>query len=213
MTQLLVTMSFASLWSADGFVPASLKTHRSHLNTACETLPSSFGLRRRRRHRFFLYGKSFEDDDEDDDDDEDYIDTDSLGDWRNFRRSLAMGTNDDEGSSDSITSNEREVTDNEKVLEKQNKELAEEYAAGVWAHQTPTVSDTKAANALPFRSMWKIRAVFLFFLFLTRFLAVALPRFKQYSRKWVDWSYGCPSKWNCIAISGIRSRVPNFAKY
>jgi len=139
MAQLLVTISFASLWNADGFVPASLKAHRSHLNTACETLPSSFGLRRRRRNRSLLYGKSLEDDDDDDDDeDDDYIDTDSLGDWRNFRRSLAMGTNDDEGASDSIISNEREVTENEKVLEKQNKELAEEYASGVWAHQTST---------------------------------------------------------------------------
>ena len=94
------------------------------------------------------YSKSYDDDCEDEeDDDDDYIDTDSLGDWRNFRRSLAMGNGDDLDDGTSISnssttalaaSNEREVTENEKVLEKQNKELAEEYAS-VWAHQTPTV--------------------------------------------------------------------------
>jgi len=94
------------------------------------------------------------DDDDDDDDDDDYIDTDSLGDWRNFRRSLAMDETHDENDSDdnesaatkkkkdstvtSLLENEREVTDNERVLEDQNPALAEEYGSGVWAHQVST---------------------------------------------------------------------------
>ena len=97
-----------------------------------------------------------DEDDDDDDNDDEYIDTELLGDWRNFRRSLAMGTNEDDDDdissgekaiSDSIAaameSNEREVTENEKVLEEQNKELAEEYASGIWAHQISTVSVTR----------------------------------------------------------------------
>jgi hypothetical protein len=177
MTQLLaVTISLVSLWNTDGFVPPSVTVCRtSHPFNARETSTSpssSSGLQRqdcrvvpnhpqrkqRRRQQSFLYGSSldddddFDEDDDDDDDDDEYIDTELLGDWRNFRRSLAIGTDDDggDGSSgekaigDSITaamaSNEREVTENEKVLEEQNKELAEEYASGIWAHQISTVS-------------------------------------------------------------------------
>jgi len=167
MTQVLVTISFISLCKTDGFVPPSVSVYRSRPYKAGETSPSSAGLQRqhsrvsnpqrkqRLRQKYFLYGSSFEDDDEDDDDEDDdeYIDTDSLGDWRNFRRSLAMGTNDEDGSTKSVIddsstaaattttttkSNERDVTENEKILGKQNNELAEEYASGVWAHQTST---------------------------------------------------------------------------
>lgn len=97
----------------------------------------------------FLYGDSFEEEGDEDDDEDEYIDTDSLGDWRNFRRSLAIGTTEeDDGSSgkkDSTTasmmaSNEREITDNERILENQNHDLAEEYASGVWVHKISTVS-------------------------------------------------------------------------
>lgn len=159
LAQLLVTVYFVSLWNVNGFFPHSIKVHRSHPCGMGETLSSSSELQRqnccfaksqrkqRRRQKHTLYDSSSE---HDDDDDDEYIDTDSLGDWRNFRRSLAMATNDnDDGSSskkaidDSSTSaatasTEREVTENEIVLENQNKELAEEYASGIWAHQTPT---------------------------------------------------------------------------
>lgn len=148
MTQLLVLLSAVCLWNADGFVPSSLSANRS---------PSSaFGLERKQKRvsPSFLYEDSFQDNDEeeDDDDDDEYIDTDSLGDWRNFRRSLAMGDADDnnESSKDStassMVSNEREVTENEQVLKEQNKELAEEYASGIWAHQVATVSAEKTAG-------------------------------------------------------------------
>ena len=152
MTQLLVLLSAICLWNADGFVPSSLSANRS---------PSSaFGLERKQKRvsPSFLYGDSFQDNDDeeedDDDDDDEYIDTDSLGDWRNFRRSLAMGDADDndESSKDStassMASNEREVTENEQVLKKQNKELAEEYASGIWAHQVATVSAEKMAGTI-----------------------------------------------------------------
>jgi len=154
MTQLLVTLlSVCSLYQTNGFVPSSLNRYSSS--------QSSFGLERqicnlespkryqRRSTKAFLYGDAY-DEDEDDDDDDDYIDTDSLGDWRNFRRSLTIDeTNDISDDNDSeeskkdspaasLLDNEREVTDNERVLEEQNQALAEEYASGVWAHQVPT---------------------------------------------------------------------------
>jgi hypothetical protein len=68
--------------------------------------------------------------DEDDDDDDDYDDMESsnLGDWRKFRASLI-----DEGLPGE--NNEKSVaTENEALLEQQNKELAEEYRSGIWAH-------------------------------------------------------------------------------
>ncbi len=152
MAQLLVTLlSVSSLSTTDGFVPANVQ----------RASQPSFGLERqhcqryqRRQSRVFLYGDSYDDEEEEDDDD-DFIDTDSLGDWRNFRRSLAMDeTHDDNDSDDesaaskkkkdstvaSLLENEREVTDNERVLEEQNPALAEEYGTGVWAHQVSTVS-------------------------------------------------------------------------
>jgi len=104
----------------------------------------------RRRKLCLSRSKSYDNnEDGEEDDDGDYIDTDSLGDWRNFRRSLAMGSSIDDGDDDDGTSfsnssttvmtasSEREVTENEKILEKQNKGLAEEYASA-WAHQTST---------------------------------------------------------------------------
>ena len=118
--------------------------NRSHRSTAVESCLH--------RQLHVLYGSSFADDgddDDDDDDDDEYIDTESLGDWRNFRRSLAITDNDDDNEdvltmkddddlSTTTAALDREVTENEKVLEKQNKGLAEEYAS-VWAHVTATV--------------------------------------------------------------------------
>lgn len=150
-------LSLSSLWNTDGFVPLSAGVHKSK-SIQGGTSPSFYSQRQdfrvpnvkpnQRRWKKCLSSRNYYDDNSDDeeDNDDDYIDTDSLGDWRNFRRSLAMGSSDDSDDetsfSDSSTtvvmaSNEREVTENEKVLEKQNKELAEEYAS-VWAHQIPT---------------------------------------------------------------------------
>jgi len=142
MTQLMVTIYFVSV--TNGFLPTSGDKIRSHPSVRknfclrrhdCRIL--DFQPKERRRRIISLYGNAFE---EDDDDDDDYIDTDSLGDWRNFRRSLSMGDNDDGSAATAMASAEREITENEKVLEKQNKKLAEEYASDIWAHQTPTVS-------------------------------------------------------------------------
>lgn len=135
---------------------------------------SLFRLHSQCRHqRHVLYSSSFPsfgfdsnegENDDDDDDDDDYIDTESLGDWRTFRRSLAMdGTtslSSDSGGDIGGMGNTKTTTtkkqqqqqqtrkggtirsvskDNEEVLFSQNKQLAEEYMNGVWAHETSTV--------------------------------------------------------------------------
>ena len=101
-----------------------------------------------------------DDDDEDDEDDDEYIDTDSLGDWRNFRRTLSIVTDEETqqdetsstrkkstvkeaaSSSSSVTTNKSKnnKNENEELLKSQNKELHQEYKTGVWAHETSTVS-------------------------------------------------------------------------
>lgn len=85
----------------------------------------------------------------DDDDDEDEVDTESLGDWRQFRMNLAQtglpGENDDSGDDDgskttASTKPQKRPKSvsrmNEAVLLGQNEELAKEYLGGVWAHDT-----------------------------------------------------------------------------
>lgn len=63
-----------------------------------------------------------------DDDEDDYIDTDSLGDWRNFRKSLTM-----------TAEKPRPVSkENEELLATQNQQLFQEYKSGAWAHETST---------------------------------------------------------------------------
>lgn len=64
---------------------------------------------------------------DDDDDDEGYIDTNQLGDWRAFRKSL--------GGETQVKSVSKE---NEDVLRAQSKALADEYTTEVWAHATAT---------------------------------------------------------------------------
>jgi hypothetical protein len=82
-----------------------------------------------------------EDEDDDDEDDELHIDPDSLGDWRTFRRNLAANpeTAQDKETATEETTVTRQEQPNEKVLKSQNEELALEYSAGVWAHETSTV--------------------------------------------------------------------------
>lgn len=119
---------------------------------------------RRKNKSSRLYNALRDDDeDEDDEDDDEYIDTASLGDWRSFRRSLAMtasSSEEDESSSASSSSantaaakkKKKSVTrtttsttavvsvskENEELLASQNEELHEEYKSGVWAHLTST---------------------------------------------------------------------------
>ena len=87
----------------------------------------------------------FDEDDEDDDDedDDDFIDTDSLGDWRTFRRNLALDSSleSTETSKPEATKTKSVSKENEELLKSQNKKLAEEYLTGVWAHETSTVSE------------------------------------------------------------------------
>lgn len=93
-------------------------------------------------------------DDDDDDDDDEFIDTESLGNWRNFRRSLTMAgsataaedgsslARDVESSSSSSSKGTSTVSvskENEELLAAQNQELHQEFKSGVWAHGTSTV--------------------------------------------------------------------------
>lgn len=86
---------------------------------------ASFSVLRVPSRRLSVATRAVLDDDEDDDD---YIDTEALGDWRDFRRTLVPS-----GSSVKI------CEENEQVLASQSPELAAEYRTGVWAHETPTV--------------------------------------------------------------------------
>jgi hypothetical protein len=137
--------------------------------------------------RFLSYESSDSNDEEEECDE--YIDTDSLGDWRNFRRSLSLQLEDhDDDDDDPIhidddnnftnstttpmskedidfdhsngelrSSTTRQYNsrrknlsvksvskDNEEILRSQNKDLAEEYLTGVWAHETAMVRDRGA---------------------------------------------------------------------
>ena len=122
--------------TVDGFLPVS----RERSLTSCPFR----GFHHSQRNSLALCAAA--DDDEDDDDDDDIDDT-SLGDWRKFRASLI-----DEGLPGEETMDEENVnaitkTDdskkktrksvaakNEKLLEEQNAQLAEEYKTGIWAH-------------------------------------------------------------------------------
>jgi hypothetical protein len=95
----------------------------------------------------FDFDPSFDDDEADDDDEEDdeededeeaHIDPDSLGDWRTFRRNLA--SNPERQQETPPEQPQRSVSrENEQLLKSQSEELALEYTAGVWAHETSTV--------------------------------------------------------------------------
>ncbi|KAG7348302.1 ACR COG1678 domain containing protein [Nitzschia inconspicua] len=153
-----------SSFSSRSFVPTRILAESRSVHTLRKTTPL-FSL------EYPSFDGEDEDDDENDDEDE-YIDTDTLGDWRNFRRSLTLVMEEDEinadGDSDTTTSlssktqvstkdgdaeqlskpksksQKKSVSvksvskDNEEVLKSQNKNLAEEYLNGVWAHETST---------------------------------------------------------------------------
>jgi hypothetical protein len=118
---------------ADAFLPIPLadRSPRSRTSTCHFYSSASF------------YDRFEEEDDDDDDPDDDVIDPDSLGDWRAFRRNLAMSMNSDDGEHEvgSTVSVRTSVSkENEEVLSSQNEALAEEFIQGVWAHTVSTVS-------------------------------------------------------------------------
>lgn len=96
------------------------------------------------RQRTILGNALSNDEDEDDEDEDDYIDTESLGDWRNFRRSLTIdGEATANESINKPTRNTKTSTiskENEELLASQNEQLHQEFKSGVWAHETSTVS-------------------------------------------------------------------------
>ena len=149
--------------TASSFVPSlppSLKW-QSMTTTTTTTAATTTGRRSldrsSGRNSRVCLSNALNDDNEDDDDEDDdeYIDTDSLGDWRNFRRTLSIVTDEDtqqdetsstrkkstvkEASSSSSVTNKNK-NENEELLKSQNKELHQEYKTGVWAHETSTVS-------------------------------------------------------------------------
>ena len=167
---LAATTLSSSTW---GFAPtgrhcSNLETHQRR-RTPNGISVAKFGTRRQSQ----LYS-TFDDAEEEDDDEDEYIEIDSLGDWRNFRRSLTLGAEEEEESNDESNtrvslknsndddddkppaSSSKKTTkkatiksvskDNEEVLRSQNKDLAKEYMTGVWAHETSTVSHFGSAE-------------------------------------------------------------------
>jgi len=126
----------------DAFLPPPRTQPFSRVGSAFEAWGSRrSSVARRRSYIFPLYMGSWYDDDkeEEEDDDDDMIDPDSLGDWRAFRRNLAVSSSDPK--KEEKTPSKRSVSrQNEELLSSQNEELANEYKTGVWAHETSTVS-------------------------------------------------------------------------
>ena len=122
--------------SVDGFLPVA----RQRSAVACP-------FRGSQKNSLALFAAA--DDEEEDDDDEYDIDDSSLGDWRKFRASLIDEGLPGEDTKDEETTNYNAISKtedskkktrksvaakNEKLLEEQNAQLAEEYKAGIWAH-------------------------------------------------------------------------------
>ena len=123
--------------------------------------------------KYSLYDED-DDDDDDDEDDDDFIDTESLGDWRTFRRNLAFEEDDEqqqqqqqqlEKTEEKVVTEKRPKSvskENEQILLSQNEELAREYITGVWAHEIATVSIIKILYS---GSLFLILNVFIFFVY------------------------------------------------
>lgn len=110
------------------------------------------GIFQSKRYSLVLRASTDDDDnDDDDDDDDDYSIDDASLDWRKFRASLIdeglpgeVTSQKDGKISDSTTNAEDKkktrksvAVQNEKLLEEQNAQLAEEYKTGIWAHTVP----------------------------------------------------------------------------
>lgn len=115
--------------------PSSLPSFAASQSTSCRHMSSSSS--------FYEDFESFDNGEDDDGDDDYMIDPDSLGDWRDFRRNLAqsVSASNEEGEERRDPSVVSVSKENEAVLSSQNKDLAEEYKSGVWAHETSTVRE------------------------------------------------------------------------
>lgn len=121
---------------------SGLSVHSRIASETAFSLESALHESRSFRRLQPLYAFYADDDEEEEEDEEedDEIDLDSLGDWRDFRRSLSMEQKesfDEEGGDSTPKSVSKE---NEQLLRTQSEALAEEYINGVWAHETSTVS-------------------------------------------------------------------------
>jgi hypothetical protein len=147
---LVVVVALSAIQSSTAFslLPAARSPGTQAITESSLQEPRSLGTslaRRTTRQSSCLYNALSEEDDEDDEDDDEYIDDVSLGDWRSFRRSLAMTASDTEVESSSADAAAASTAvsvskENVELLATQNEELHEEYKSGVWAHETSTVS-------------------------------------------------------------------------
>mmetsp|Transcript_13522 Transcript_13522/g.15148 ORF Transcript_13522/g.15148 Transcript_13522/m.15148 type:complete len:500 (+) Transcript_13522:179-1678(+) len=155
--QLVIIFAIISLWKhihgfVVPFISPSDRRHR-HYGTSnykiqhkqdCQNNNRATSSILHRRFSFTIPAVANDDcsnDEDDDDDDDEYIDTDSLGDWRNFRRSLSTIIETDDGNNLIDNKDYRDESckkTNEEALTKQDKKLAEEYVTSVWAHVTST---------------------------------------------------------------------------
>ena len=141
MTMVLLPLSsllLLSLSLIDSDVKAFSLVHLSCHGSQSNGIVSSG----RRKTTTLLKNALYDNGDEVDDDDEDFIDTDSLGDWRDFRRNLAFDAEETSPEKSSKVKTKSVSKENEDLLLSQNKELGEEYISDVWAHETSTVSDS-----------------------------------------------------------------------
>ena len=163
---------------ADSF----LLNHASHWDTAAFVAKA--------RSSTLHMGPSAYNEDDDDDDDDDEIDVDSLGDWRDFRRSLATTTVVSQPERKSVS------PENAEVLETQSQELAAEYKSDVWAHQISVVR-TYTLPTLSYSRLLFLHTTLSCVphtLFLPNILFVHSP-------KLVDWWCACPWKSKSFAIT------------
>lgn len=82
-----------------------------------------------------------EQEEDDDDDDDEYINDDSLGDWRTFRSTLVGNSLSTEGNdiTEQETKEKSKVSANVELLFTQSDDLGEEYLSGAWAHEAPDI--------------------------------------------------------------------------
>ena len=137
LLRLMVSLFLVSIPIVDSFTVG--RHSRSSIRHEQSYIPKS-------SLKYSLYDQDDDDDDDDDEDDDDFIDTESLGDWRTFRRNLAFEEEEEKGQQktkekDSTKKKPKSVSkENEQILLSQNEELAKEYITGVWAHEISTVS-------------------------------------------------------------------------
>lgn len=85
------------------------------------------------------------------------IDVESLGNWRDVRRSLGKSFAFESTQEQPFVATELQQairSENEAVLQTQNEELAHEYRTGVWAHEIALVrTSLEPFSSIDFRTL------------------------------------------------------------